>query len=373
MATPEHTSLIQHIDLTLNRLINFKQNLSSKLGAHPANNNDGSGQNSLNGAGQIDANMIKVILEENPAVKQERDSAKFFQMTIIKILDKIIDEHVQKFYQNKEIEKEIMLLIDRLKDAQKNQEDVQRFNENLSKLNTLEAQERARMLTMLGVMQALNQRYTFLEVEKQKTIKAFTEDMMQTLEGVDLRREDGTALTQAERRSFNSDLTIAGIALAERHVQMAESRAEGRSLNEIVSAIDRREPGVQIQRDDNIAGLFLPVYKPDKGNENIVKKALGTQEFQKDYMNLVQQHQAIYGIKDPGQAQFITKKHVGVMDKNPKFQKIIDMSREQIVIVDQRKVMGNKISAAYEKNNIKEEKIDDARAQMLARRANKKI
>lgn len=352
----ENATLIQNIDLILNRLSHFKQNLSSKLETYPLHAMNG------NGTASTDTNIIKAILEENPDIKKERDSAKFFQITLIKFIDKIIEEYVQKSYQNKEIEKEIILLEDRLKEAQKNQEEIQKFNENLSRINSLEALERAKMLTMLGVMQALNERYQYLDVEKQKSFKAFAQDMIHTLD--DVKKDNGKPLTLEEKTALNNELANAEIRLVEKYLQKEEHKAEGRNLNEFLSSM---EGGGSAN-----PGLFLPGFRQNKNNEDVFAKVMNNPEFKQAHMVKVKEILEKNGMKDPVQADFVTAKRIEVIKTNPNVKKVVEIDREQRVIVKQQEVVGNKI-LVEQKIDIRFSNIEDRQAAIGARRANKKI
>ena len=337
MAGPDSPSTsIQSIDLTLNRLINFRKNLNSKLVMHPVNGSQVNGMTDpASGIQGIDTNMVKAILEENPEMKKERDSAKFFQVAVIKILNKIIDEQVQKFFDNKQLEKEMMLLEGRLKDAQKSEEDKQKIQADLNKLNSLEAFERAKMLMMLNTLQALNNRYMYLDIEKQSAIKDFTQVMEKTLD--DVKKDNGVPLTAPEKTALNKELAKAEISLAEQFMERQDNKLEGRRFNEILSSVNPQSSNGEVRnfKKEGVAGLFLPTYKQEKNNDDAFKKMTSSAEFKAAHLEQVKDILAKHNITDPVQVQKIADKRLDVMKTDPALKKIVEISKEQKIVVEQ--------------------------------------
>lgn len=365
MAGPDLPSAsIQSIDLTLNRLINFRKNLTSKLVMHPVNGSNVNGKGDpASGIQGIDTNMVKTILEENPEMKKERDSAKFFQVAMIKLLDKIIDEQLQKFFAEKQLEKEIILLEGRLKDSQKTDDDRQKIQSDLNRLNSLESLERAKMLIMLNTLQTLNERYSHLEVEKQKVIKEFTQAMVKTLDGV--KKVDGTPLTVPEKTDLNNKLAEMEIKLIEEFMQKENNKLEGRRFNEILSSVGPNSNGdIKTFKKDGVAGLFLPTYKQENSND-LLKKVISSPEFKQAHMKGVDGVLAENNCKDPK----VAERRLDAIKTEPAVRKIIEVSKEQKIVVEQ----SNEITAKFAKIDQNLSSVigsnQSRREQMLARAA----
>lgn len=370
MAGPDLPSTsIQSIDLTLNRLINFRKNLNSKLVMHPVNGSNVNGMGDpATGIQGIDTNMVKTILEENPEMKKERDSARFFQVAIIKMLDKIIEEQVQKFFTNKQLEKEIMLLEGRLKDSQKTEEDKQKVQMDLTRLNSLESLERAKMLMMLNTLQTLNDRYLYLEVEQKKSFEKFNQSMLKTLDGV--KKDDGTPLTSEEKMDLSNELSKIAVDLAEKYMEKHDNKLEGRKFNEILNAIEEKPDGnIANFKKGSVAGVFLPTYKQDRSNDDVFKNMTLDTEYRTSYMEAAKEALARRNIKDPVDVQIILEKQFNnVIKTDPDFKRTIDISRDKKILEEQ----GNEIIKAMKIDpNISNviENNQSKREQMLTRAA----
>lgn len=348
MAGPDSpSSSAQSIDLTLNRLINFRKNLNSKLVIHPVNNINGIGD-PASGIQGIDINIVKTILEENPEIKKERDSAKFFQFAVIKMLDKIIDEHIQKFFASKQLEKEIMLLEGRLKDSQKTEEDRQKIQIDLNRINSLESLERAKMLMMLNTLQTLNDRYLYLETEQKKSFEKFSQSMLKTLDGV--KKDDGKPLTTEEKVDLNNDLTKIAVELAEKYMEKHDNKLEGRRFNEILNTMkDKSDENIAGFKKNGIAGLFLPSYKQDKSNDDIFKRMTSDPEYRASYMEAAKEQLARRNIKDPVEMQTILEKQFDTIKTSPDLKRNLETKKESKIVVEQHNEIRIKLSRNDEK------------------------
>lgn len=365
MAGPDLPSTsIQSIDLTLNRLINFRKNLQAKLVMHPVNGSELNGMNSSSEIKGIDTHMVKSILEENPGVKEQRDSAKFFQLAVIKILDKIIDEHIQKFHESKQLEKEIMLLEGRLKDSQKTEEERQKVQADLNKLNSLEALERAKMLMMLNALQTLNDRYLYLEGEKQKSIKNFTQSMEKTLDG--LIKKDGTPLTVTEKKTLNKDLSQSETSLIQELMEKEYNKLEGRTFNDMLRSLGpKKERDIPGLRSGNTG--FFAAY--GVGENDIFSKVTSSAEFKDRHAKLVEEQANKYGI-DPTQAKNLAEARAEKIAKSPEARAVAEVSYEQKLVEKQY----NGASARLKEfdQNLSKVNFLDKREQMLASASSKK-
>lgn len=377
MAGPDLPSTsIQSIDLTLNRLINFRKNLNSKLVMHPVNGSNVNGMGDpATGIQGIDTNMVKTILEENPEMKKERDSARFFQVAIIKMLDKIIEEQVQKFFTNKQLEKEIMLLEGRLKDSQKTEEDKQKVQMDLTRLNSLESLERAKMLMMLNTLQTLNDRYLYLEVEQKKSFEKFSQSMLKTLDGV--KKDDGVGLTALEKTSLNKELAQAEIRLAEQFMEKQNNKLEGRRFNEILTSIEpRTNSDFSNFKKDTIDGLFVPTYKQEKNSDDLFEKVTSSAEFKAAHLEQIKEILSKNNIRDPAQVKTVADKRLDSIKSEPAMKKIIEVSKEQKIVAAQKNelLQNLKNNKAIGVSSVMTNNIDkDVEAARMARRARNQL
>ena len=328
MARPNLPStLLSHLDLTLNRLINFRKNINSKLVSYTATGKDSS--SSLNGGNVINGVMIKEILETNPAFKTQMDSEKFFQLAIVKIVDKLIEEFVQRFYAEKELEKEIMLLVERLGKSKSDEESSQSMQVYLK---TLAEQERIRVLVMLAMMQALNDQYQFLEVEKQKSVQAYTKEMLHTLDG--LQTTDEKPLTENQKTELNKDLSKIEIDLISKYLDKETVKSENNGIRQLIAQID--QVGSKPLNGNGVNGKalsFLPSFNSAKVDQNNYAKIFSKDEFRQEHEKAIKDLvKAKHANIDMDKLTAVTEKRISLAEKDPNLKNLADLNKKKKTI-----------------------------------------
>jgi hypothetical protein len=266
---------IKIINQKLDRLIDFKRNLIFSLEKKPANItkvND-----TVHPNNEIELSD-KTILTEILETKKKGDLENYIHFSLLKEINVIIDELFLLFHLTQELDKEIMLLIDRMKEAKKNNAELKRFEEFLNETNKLENMERVKILIMLGMMQALNERYALLKTEKIKAHQSFTQDMLPTLEN--LQKDDGMHLTRSQKEEINDDLVKKEIELIERLLKIEDNKAESRAKLNI------NHPQVPSK---DVAQFILPMFRAENRNQSSYKKIISSSSFKKAHETLVKE------------------------------------------------------------------------------------
>ena len=156
MLTPKSPiMLIKMMDLTLNWLMGLKKNLNSNLQSTVSN---------------------EILLKENLDLKKEIDAEKFFQLLLSKEIDVFISEMFTEFFIGMELEKEILLLNERLKEAELKSKELDDLQEIIYRINSLEEieKERIQMLIVQSIIQKIDEEYFCLELEILQSYQNFT-------------------------------------------------------------------------------------------------------------------------------------------------------------------------------------------------------
>lgn len=319
----------------LEKLVNFRSNLLSSLEKKSVINNTGDrNSESL----LVDQLTIIEFFKESSELKQKLDYEKFVQTSLLKEINIMIDDLCIQFQINKDLEKEVMLLIERMKKDKKNDDDLKIFEEIQNEINKLENLERVKVLILLGIMQALNERYLYLDIELQKAYQGFAEDMVKALDKV--VKDDGTSLSEFEKEEINIDLVRHELELFERFFDIEDDKRENRSINNVISMLNKAP-------SKDVTKLILPMFKADKIDNNVFEKITSNEAFKKAHAVSVKETLTRVNITDPDQVQKVSEDRLEKMKFSSFLKKIFSIKKEKNLI----KSSHEKIASEYLDDN----------------------
>ena len=309
------------ITMRLERLVNFRSNLLSSLEKNSAINTSGDRNSEVL---LVDQSTVIEFFKESSELKQKLDYEKFVGASLLKEINIMIDDLCIQFQTNKEFERDVMLLIERMKEVKKNDDDLRMFEEMQNNINKLENLERVKILILLGVMQALNEHLLYLDLELQKSYQSFTEDMVKVFDNA--VKDDGTSLTEVEKEEINIDLVRHELALFESFFDLEEDKRENRSINNIIAKI--RKDSFQAPSKD-VRELILPMFKADKVDQDLVNKITSSDAFKKAHAVSVKENLARVNITNPDQVLKISDDRLEKMKSGSFLRKIFKIKKEK--------------------------------------------
>jgi hypothetical protein len=327
MLTPKSPiMLIKMMDLTLNWLMGLKKNLNSNLQSTVSN---------------------EILLKENLDLKKEIDAEKFFQLLLSKEIDVFISEMFTEFFIGMELEKEILLLNERLKEAELKSKELDDLQEIIYRINSLEEieKERIQMLIVQSIIQKIDEEYFCLELEILQSYQNFTTNMIHTLEGV--KKDDGTLLSLSENSALNNHLAETEIQLLEEFMHEEENRRENERFDHLLNQAKQNKPHSVSKRKPQSELLFSQQKNNQKNQtQSSFHVVIHTEKFKDHQSSALINLLKAYGVTNNAQVQAISERRMKSIQKND------DLRSATMHMIEQRKMERIKIGLVEQQETL---------------------